>query len=752
MFILFLFCFFSISQEQDVNQVPATTATQPVSAEPTTTISGIILERGTRKPLADVAIYLLPQKTKAVSDQNGNFLFEGVQPQVCSVIVNLTGYNKYEKETSCKEPGRMSIYLEKVLYTGFETTVTSKAEKRDDQTQTLTQEDFMKTAGTFGGDPVRAAQNLPGVSSQGASAEVIVQGASPDDTGYLINGHRVPLVFHFGGLSSVVIPEAVEKVELLPSGYGPEYSRAIGGIIGITTKEPKKDRTHGMAYVDLLNSGGLLEGAINETSSFLVSARYSYIGQVLKAAANEMETTTLTTAPTFYDFTGIYNNQINANNKFKTTFVLSSDELELIVNKAFADDPALRGRLSNTTDFFRVIPQMITQLGPDHKMDNSLGFGKDKLIVNIGTNYLNVDSDVISQRSEVISKWSETYKTFLGLDNQWTNTNVRINLPTEGTVGGVPTPFSAGEEQRFTAQVSQYQLGAYLRQEIKIFEDSNWTFLPNLRVDQFSLSDSSELQPRLQIRYQWDSSLLLRASVGRYAQAPLPQETSKEYGNESLKPLSAMHYTAGFSKDFKNGSNQGFEVTNNYFYKTLDNLVFPDIVSRYANSGTGTIYGAEVQAKYRKDKWSSQLVYTFLNSKRTIPGFGTQPSEFDQTHNLNLIGSYTTARWTFGGRFRFVTGLPYTPVIGATYDSNNDVFIPAAGTIFSQRFDSFQQFDLRIDRKFIYDKWILNVYFDVQNLLNRKNTQSIEYSYDFKNQENVAGLPILPTFGVKGEF
>ncbi len=83
---------------------------------------------------------------------------------------------------------------------------------------------------------------MPGVAQTGGSAQIIVQGSSPDDTGYLINGHRVPIVFHFGGLSSVIIPEAVERVELLPSGYGPEYSRAVGGIIGLTTKEPKKDR------------------------------------------------------------------------------------------------------------------------------------------------------------------------------------------------------------------------------------------------------------------------------------------------------------------------------------------------------------------------------------------------------------------------------------------------------------------------------------------------------------------------------
>src|SRR5690606_31478930 len=134
----------------------------------------------------------------------------------------------------------------------------------------------------------------------------------------------------------------------------------------------------------------------------------------------------------------------------------------------------------------------------------------------------------------------------------------------------------------------------------------------------------------------------------------------------------AWHYTVGFTKDFRNSGSQGLELTNNYFYKDLKDIIIPDVDQNFSNSGTGTIYGSEIQAKYKLREWTSQLVYTFLESNRTIPGFGTRPSEFDQTHNLNLIGSYNSERWTYSARFRFVTGNPYTPVNGANYDADND--------------------------------------------------------------------------------
>ena len=599
---------------------------------------------------------------------------------------------------------------------------------------------------------MRAAQNLPGVGNSGANAQIIVQGASPDDTGYVINGHRVPIIFHFGGLSSVVIPEAVERVDLLPAGYGPEYSRALGGIVGLTTKSPKEDRVHGMAYVDLLNAGGLIEGPINDRSSFLVSGRYSYIGQVLKAVAKENEELELTAAPTYYDFTGIYRNKIDEKNEFKTTFVLSKDELELVLNKPLANDPGLRGDFYNRTEFFRFIPQISTRINEKTRMDHSLGIGKDNLLVNISGRYLDVQSNVISHRSELQNEWSENYKTFIGLDNNWDTSKVRVNLPSRYTVGGVSTPFSVGEEKKFDTVGNDGQFGFYLRQEIKTDSDSRWTYLPNLRLDYFSLTEEASVQPRLQLRYQLDSSLQLRGAWGKYSQAPQPQESSKDYGNRDINNPYAYHYVVGFKKDFRKEGTQGLEFLNNYFYKELKDQVVPDIQKNYSNNGSGTILGGEIQAKYRINDWSSQLVYTYLKSERSIPGYGTQPSEFDQTHNLNLIGSLTKERWNYSARFRFVSGLPYTPVTGTSFDSDNDVYIPVTGRIYSQRFDPFNQLDVRIDRKFVYDSWILTAYIDIQNLTNSRNSQNIQYSYDYKQNKKVRGLPILPTFGIKGEF
>ena len=54
-------------------------------------------------------------------------------------------------------------------------------------------------------------------------------------------------------------------------------------------------------------------------------------------------------------------------------------------------------------------------------------------------------------------------------------------------------------------------------------------------------------------------------------------------------------------------------------------------------------------------------------------------------------------------------------------------------------------------KKYYYNDFF-KIYLDIQNILNSKNTSSIEYSYDYSHSEKVNGLPILPTLGIKGEF
>lgn len=725
-------------------------------------IQGKVLERGTKKALPSVNVFVLPSKQKFVTDEKGNFTGTIQGDREVDIVINVSGYIKYEQKIILDQKKEWTFFVERESYNVFETTVSDLRSKKDNAQKRLSQKEFLQTPGS-NGDPVKAVQNLPGVSrTRGGDSRVVIQGAEPEDTRYNIEGHDVPLVFHFGGISSIITPEAVESVDYLSAGYGPEFGRALGGHVGLKVRKPKADRRQGMVFMDIYNIGGLVEGGHGEDSSYLVSGRYSYVGEVFKKIAEKMDNLSLTVAPVFLDFNGQYHRKINDDEDFRIFSIFSKDSAELILKKPPGNDPRLRGSFQQNTDFFRIIPQWTRKIDSSSQVSASLGLGTNKILADVASNYFKLDSQNLTVRADYEKKQTTLWTYNIGADNTYTWYNVRAKIPATFTEGGVNNPLSSGETRDADVSGKSNIIGVYFRNELKTSEDSRWTYLPNLRVDRYSLLSEIQMQPRLALRYLWDDSLVLRGAVGLYTQSPAEQAVDKTYGNPELLSRKASHYMLGFEKDFRAGSSEGLSLNGALFYKNLWDQPVPSakLVVRegaltpenYASSGTGRIYGFEIQSKLKLENWNWVGSYTYLQSRRQQPGQAEVPSQYDQTHSLNLLAGYEFKSWRYGGRLRYVTGNPFTPVVGGILDSDNDVYLPVRGEIYSQRNDAFFQVDFRVDRQWIYDTWVLSAYLDIQNLTNSKNQEGLTYAYDYSQSEKITGLPLLPTIGVKGEF
>jgi outer membrane receptor protein involved in Fe transport len=238
------------------------------------------------------------------------------------------------------------------------------------------------------------------------------------------------------------------------------------------------------------------------------------------------------------------------------------------------------------------------------------------------------------------------------------------------------------------------------------------------------------------------------------------QDLDKTYGNPDLKSQRAVHYTAGFEKDFREGSASGWSLSNDFFYKHVYDLVArttaminPSRPQYYDNSGYGHIYGLEFMGKYKSPQWQGWVAYTLSRSRRGDALTQETISQYDQTHLLTAVAERELGRnWKLSARVRYTTGNPFTPIVGASYDVNNDVYDPIRGDIYSQRMGAFSQADVRVDKKWVLDRLILTGYLDVENITNQKNSQEIRYSYSYQQSEKVTGLPIYPTLGIKAEF
>jgi len=732
-------------------------------AESNVTLQGRLREKGTRKPLADFNIFVLPSKAKAVTDADGNFSVE-VPAGDFTWVINGAGYLKLERPDTQSAEGEnrpRNFFLERASYGVYETTVYDREDKKRDAKQTMKAAEILNMPGA-GGDAIKAVQNLPGVNRPlPFQSQVIIQGSAPIDTRYAIDGHEVPLIFHFGGLSSVIPTESIDRVDFLSAGYGTDYGRALGGIIGVWTKNPRRDRLHGLAFVDLFNSGLLLEAPVGG-GALMIGARKSYIGEVLKTALKDNENFNLTVAPSFSDLVALYEFEPSEDDKVRVLGVGSLDTLEFLFNQPVNQDPSIRGTFKNKTAFVRLIPQYAHRFSEATNGKLSLGVGRDWIRVDASDNFFSVAATQLTTRGEIEHQLTPSWTAQWGIDNTFTWADVSLRLPSFYNAGGVNNPVSTGERKEVDVSSTAAALGAYWANEIKL-ADTPWAFLPSLRGEYYSPTKQGLLLPRAIVRYRIDDTFVLRTGAGLYAQPPLEQQIDRTYGNPDVKAPRAWHWIFGAEKDFRDGGTEGWLVTGNVFYKGMTELVNPSarlvtrdgaIVSEnYRNDGSGKAYGVSLSGKGVMMPWSFMFSYTLSRSLRTDSLQTDYPFQFDQTHFLTAVASYELGRnWRLAARLRYATGNPTTPIVGGTFDADNDVYIPQRGAFYSERLEPFFQFDLRVDKKWIFNSWILSAYLDIQNLTNRKNLESIRYAYDYQSRTTVSGLPILPTLGVRAEF
>jgi hypothetical protein len=135
--------------------------------------------------------------------------------------------------------------------------------------------------GAFG-DAFRAIEALPGVTPVLSGIPYfVIRGAPPGNTGFFLDGIRVPSLFHFAIGEAVIHPALVESVNLYSGAYPARFGRFAGGILSGETV-PAADKFHGEANVRLLDTGALVETPFAKgRGDALVSGRVGYPGLLL---------------------------------------------------------------------------------------------------------------------------------------------------------------------------------------------------------------------------------------------------------------------------------------------------------------------------------------------------------------------------------------------------------------------------------------------------------------------------------------
>ncbi len=721
-------------------------------------LEGFTLLRGTREPIAGAHVIAVDESGVShdvAVDARGHFLL-AVPAGKAHVVVSGGRAKRFSTDEQIRagESLKVNYFIEPTQYGRYESTVRGQINREEISRKTFSTEELMKMPGSFG-DALRAIENFPGVArAPFNSGLIIVRGGKPTDSRVFMGGAEVPQLYHFAGLTSVVPTALIDHIDFMPGNFSVRYGRAIAGAIDLELREPKRDRWHGELETNVFDTGFMVEGPVGQ-GSLAFGARRSYIDALiglLPASALKFAT-----APVYYDYQAVFDYPLWGG-KIRVSVLGSDDELKLVITKPNDIDPSF-------TDFGTHIYYHKAQIRYTKRFgnwqflaQNASGVTSQSGALGTALNYnvFSVNSDFrVEARYQKSPKW----KLLIGLDTQYAHVDLGALLPSPPREGEVPTPLSLATKQRVDEILDVGNIGAYA--ELTWKPNERITVTPGLRFDYFSALQHTAFNPRMTAQFRVSPITWIKAGLGLYSQDPQPPDYDPHYGNPNVRPESAIHSSLGVEQGILPGLS--LEVTG--FYKYLYDLVAPSTQSvlrndatvpeNVASTGIGRIYGGEFSLRQAISKrFFGMLSYTVMRSERKdCSACAWRLFDYDQTHVfVAVLHAYLPRGWEAGFRFRYVTGFPYTAAAGGFYDADSDVFSPAHGPVNTARLDSYQSLDLRVDKTFLFKRWLLKLYLDVSNVYNHANPEITQFSYDYTKNQAVTGLPIIPSFGIRGEF
>ncbi len=729
----------------------------PVPVKPAA-VSGVVRDRDTGAPIANADVIVTTDagggSYQTKTDASGAFRIDGVEPGPAHVVASAEGHVPQRLDETL-DPGTLTEVTLRLETTpdpdAFVATARVEAPAREVTKRSLDRDEMTKVAGTRG-DPLRAVELLPGVGRPAMGGMPILRGANGFDTQVFLEGAPVPLLYHFGGLTSFVHSRVLDTVDMYPSNFSVRYGRKLGGVIEARLRDPRTDGLHGIAEASLLDTSLLVESPIGDKLSVLAAARRSNIDAVLNSAQNSVDLG-ITAAPVYWDYQSVVAFKPTDRDRIRLLAYGSSDSFKVVFKNPDGGDPAVRGAFGGTSVFHRV------QLGYRHRFrggseqNTELTYGRSDDNAEFGQiGRVKFAIDTLQARSEWVGVVSPALRVTAGLDflgNHFGGSYSGIPVPPDE--GGGPTALST--QRQIDIRANQWVLspGAYV--EAGIRPVAPLLISPGVRVDYNDMIKEGAIDPRLSARYEISEATTIKAGVGRFSQSPDERHVAAPIGNPDLKMSHALHASAGVEQKIT----EAFSASLEGFGKWIDGAVTATPEGRppyFVNAQEGRIFGAEALLRVKpRGRFFGFVSYTLMRSERRDDGQPWRLFDRDQTHILGATGVYRLGRgWELGASVRYTSGTPYTPVTSSTYDATADVYSPRAGRPMSARNPPFSRIDLRIQKTWTFAQWSLAAYLDVQNALNAPNREGFSYSYDYRERQGARGLPILPILGLRGEL
>lgn len=770
-------------------------------------VKGRVIDALSNEPMPFVNVIVSGTTNGIVTDIDGNFRLTGLSPGFIRIQASFVGYHSTlssELEINNAKVAFIEIKMEQRDTEIEEVVVTTspfrKTEESPVSLKTIGIAEIEKSPGA-NRDISKVIQSYAGVlSSPSFRNDIIIRGGGPSESRFYLDGVEVPNINHFatqgasGGAVGILNADLIREVNYYSGAFPSNRGNALSGVFEFAQVDGNADKLKFKGSLGASEVSATLDGPLSDKTTFIVSARRSYLKLLFTALK-------LPFLPTFNDMQFKVKTRFDAKNELTFIGLGAIDQNELNLDIKNPDD-----QQKYILSQLPVNNQWSYTLGAIYKhfRENSyqtLVFSRSQLN-NATTKYL--ENDESTPNNKILDYSSQELENKIRFEN---------NMRMDGFKANIGANIDFAKYRNTTLQKRFYNgniLNVNYDTELNLIKyglfgqishelmAERLVLSAGFRMDANNYSSSmnnplKQFSPRISASYLLTPKWSLNLNTGRYFQ--LPAYTTLGYQqnnvfvnkNNQLKYISVDHFIGGlefkpvtamqFSLEgfFKNYRNYPFSVKDGISLanKGADYGVIGD--EEVTSTSKGRAYGAEFQARISSAKgYNLNLSYTLVRSEFQDGSGNYFVSAWDSKQILSLTGSASLKKgWQIGTRFRFVGGLPYT-----SYDLNRSSLISAwnltggpyldYSKLNANRFGVFHQLDVRVDKAYYLKKMTLKVYMDIQNLYNFQSqstdliireedgngnflTTDNGTRYVLRSVKNTSGT-VLPTIGVQVEF
>jgi hypothetical protein len=279
-----------------------------VSYAQTGNIKGRIYNSKNNEPIPFTNIIIEGTNIGSTSDLDGNFIFTNVKPGFLKIAASFVGFERFISTEFMVTSGKtryIDIPMKEMAIKLSEVEIKTTTFRRDEESplsmKSIGIADIEKSPGS-NRDISKVLQSLPGVSSTPAFRnDIIVRGGGSSENRFYLDDIEIPNLNHFatqgasGGPVGIINVDFIREIEFYSGAFPANKGNALSSILDMKMIDGNPDNIKFKGSFGASDLALTLDGPINKKTSFIFSARRSYLQFLFSAIG-------LPFLPTYNDF------------------------------------------------------------------------------------------------------------------------------------------------------------------------------------------------------------------------------------------------------------------------------------------------------------------------------------------------------------------------------------------------------------------------------------------------------------------